>query len=256
MKISIIGTGNVGWHLAFELEEAGHTLVEVYSRDLQKAKNIASKLYDAKATDSLNFSRSKAEVFIIAVPDDVIASIASQIILPSNAVIAHTSGTRNIMELESVTQSKGVFYPLQTFTKFKKVDWSMVPICVEATDEQTDQILTKIAESLSKFVYFLDAVQRKRLHLAAVFACNFTNHLLRISKEALATHDIPFEILKPLIIETVDKALINGPENSQTGPAVRKDIQTIQKHIDDLIFEPQKQDIYRLMTKSIMDTYA
>lgn len=253
MKISIIGTGNVGWHLAFELEEAGHTMIDIYSRNLQNAKNIASKLYDAKATNNLDFSKSKAEIFIIAVPDDAIANIASEIILPEKAILAHTSGTRNIMELEASNNPKGVFYPLQTFTKYKKVDWSLVPICIEATDKNTDETLTKVAESLSSFVYFLDAIQRKRLHLSAVFACNFTNHLLKIAKEVLSTHDIPFEILKPLIIETVDKALLNGPENSQTGPAIRNDIKTIQTHLDDLTFEPQKQEIYRLITKAIME---
>ena len=253
MKISIIGTGNLGWHLANVLEEAGHTIIDIYSRNSQQAKNSASKLYSAKGTDSLDFSESIADVFMVAVADDAIASIASDIILPEKAIIAHTSGTRSIMDLEACTNPKGIFYPLQTFTKSKKVDWSTIPICIEATDVATDVTLTKLAESLSKFVYFLDAAQRKKLHLSAVFASNFSNHLLRIAKELLSSQDVPFEILKPLIIETIDKAIINGPENSQTGPAIRKDMQTIQNHLDELSLEPQKQEIYRLMTKAIMD---
>ena len=252
MKISIIGTGNLAWHLAFELEEAGHVMMEIYGRNLVEAKKIASKLYDASATNSLDFSKSKAEVFFIAVADDAISLISNSIVLPVNAILVHTSGTRSISELNASNNPKGVFYPLQTFTKYKKIDWSTIPICIEATDQETDVSLTKLAESISSAVYFLDAVQRKGLHLAAVFACNFTNHLLKIAKETLATHEIPFEILRPLIIETVDKAIINGPENSQTGPAARKDIKTIQTHVDDLSFEPQKQEIYRLLTKSIM----
>jgi predicted short-subunit dehydrogenase-like oxidoreductase (DUF2520 family) len=252
MKISIIGTGNLGSHLAAALEEAGHTLINIYGRNLAQAQHIASKLYSAEATDNLDFSTSKAELFIIAVSDDAIANIANDIILPEKAILSHTSGTKNIMELVACHNPKGVFYPLQTFTKGKKVDWSTIPICIEATNQAADIALTKVAESLSKFVYFLDALQRKRVHLAAVFACNFTNHLLKTANDLLASHDIPFDILKPLIIETVDKALINGPANSQTGPAVRKDIQTVQQHLEDLAFEPDKQEIYRLLSKSIM----
>ena len=252
MKISIIGTGNLGCHLASALEEVGHTVINIYGRHIAQAKNIASKLYSAEATDCLDFSASKAELFIIAVSDDAIANIANAIVLPEKAILTHTSGTKNIMELAACPNAKGVFYPLQTFTKGKKVDWTTIPICIEATNQEADIVLTKVAESLSKFVYFLDALQRKRVHLAAVFACNFTNHLLKISNDILASHDIPFEILKPLIIETVDKALVKGPANAQTGPAVRKDLQTVQQHLDDLAFEPDKQEIYRLLSKAIM----
>ena len=252
-NVSIIGSGNVAWHLALHLEEAGNYIEYIWSRNPANAQKIVSKLFQGEVAKTLDFSEVKSQIFIIAVPDDAIEEIANQIIVPENAIVCHTSGSKSIRILESIDAQKGVFYPLQTFSKHKKVDWKNIPICIEATDEFSDFTLTNLAKSLSDYVYFLDSTQRKKLHLAAVFACNFTNHLYSIAEQLLENADIPFEILHPLIIETATKATNNKPSTVQTGPASRKDITTISNQIEALELVPQWQKIYKLITKEIMN---
>lgn len=253
MKIAIIGSGNVAWHLAQALDKSGNKITEIYSRNIANAKKLCSKLYDAHPTDSLDFAASQATVFIISVPDNAISEVAQQAYFPENAIVVHTSGTLAMSQLEAAnTNQIGVFYPLQTFTKSKPVDFKTIPICIEASDTKTEKTLEKLAFSICENVCFYDSEDRKKLHLAAVFACNFTNFMLIKAKTILENEDLSFDVLKPLIRETIEKALELGPENAQTGPAIRKDTKTIQKHLDILNQQPEIQKIYQLISEQIM----
>ncbi len=254
-KIAIIGAGNVGTHLVKALEYAGHPVVEVYSRDLRNAKQLTLGSYNAKATNELDFSKSQAEVFLIAVKDDAIEEVVREIVLPERAIVAHTSGAKPLSVLQYLPNDRGVFYPVQTFSKHKKINFEQLPICIEGDSEATVQVLAELAKSLSSSVYIVNSEQRKALHVAAVFACNFSNHLIKIAKDIVVTEEMNFDILKPLIIETIDKALITSPEQSQTGPAVRRDTSTISTHLAFLKGNEELQTIYQVLTESIMETY-
>lgn len=252
MKITIVGAGNVAWHLSQALEDAGHSIQEVYSRNIKNAQKLCSKLYDAFPSPDLDFSESKAEVFFIAVPDDAIDSIATNLQVPDGAIVAHTSGTKPLESLELVFERTGVFYPLQTFSKSRQIHFDHVPVCIESEDESTDKILTKLAKTITPHVYHFDSEKRKVLHLGAVFACNFTNHLLALSKEILEEENIPFNIMHSLISETINKALENDPKEMQTGPAIRRDVKTIQSHLRHLDEQPEKKQLYKLISESIL----
>jgi predicted short-subunit dehydrogenase-like oxidoreductase (DUF2520 family) len=251
IDVSLIGAGNVAWHLAGALEEAGYQVREVYSRTLAHATLLADTVYDAIPTRSLDFSASKASVFIIAVPDNQVAPIAGKVILPHGAILVHTSGSLPLEVLQNHAHS-GVFYPLQTFSKQAKVDISQVPFCIEAINEATEQILVEMAQQISKTVYLVNSAERKVLHIGAVFACNFTNHLLGIARSILDRENLEFDLLKPLIQETIHKALqAEHPDLVQTGPAVRNDQQVIEAHLAYLSANPAEEHVYRLLTESI-----
>jgi predicted short-subunit dehydrogenase-like oxidoreductase (DUF2520 family) len=254
MKISLIGSGNVAWHLAQALDRAGQNVMEVYSKHLSNAEKLCEKLYNATPKKDVDFSYSKSEIFIIAVPDDALESIISQARFPINSFVVHTSGTQSLEILSKINHSNvGVFYPLQTFSKSKAVDFKKIPLCIEASNEKTEQTLEKLAFSICENVCFYNSDDRKVLHLAAVFACNFTNHLLTLSKEIVEQEGLSFDVLKPLINETFEKALQLNPESVQTGPAARKDIKTITKHLEMLQSNSISKQIYSSITESILD---
>jgi len=252
-SVSLIGSGNVAWHLSQALEKAGHQVREIYSRTPGHAERVAEKLYDAQVVTSLDFSESGSDVFLLCVSDDAIGRVADELILPDeDAVICHTSGTQPL-DLLAGREHAGVFYPLQTFTSNRRLDLSTVPFCIEASDEHTDQVLVGIAQSISRTVYLVDAQERKMLHVGAVFACNFTNHLLALSRHLLAQEGLEFGLLKPLIRETFEKALeAADPASVQTGPAVREDYQVIHAHLDYLQRTPHWQALYKSISDSIV----
>jgi predicted short-subunit dehydrogenase-like oxidoreductase (DUF2520 family) len=169
MKISVIGSGNVAWHLSQTLENANHTIFEVYSRDIKNAKKLCDKLYNAEPKDQLDFSKSKSELFIISVKDDAIQDVVKKIQLPINAILVHTSGTVGIEVLKNkFTPNIGVFYPLQSFSKSREINFKNIPICIEASNTKTETVLEKFAFTFCDNVAFLDSEDRKKLHLAAV----------------------------------------------------------------------------------------
>ncbi|GAB4339906.1 MAG: DUF2520 domain-containing protein [Flammeovirgaceae bacterium] len=255
-SVSIIGAGNLAWHLAYALEtEGGVAIEEVYSRDLMNAKRLVSRLYQAKATNQLDFSASKASLFIIAVPDLYIGTVAHSLILPPNSMLVHTSGSQSMDLLEGIAPQIGVFYPLQTFSKQKEVDFSQIPFFVEGNTSEMVELLSEIAGNLSHEVYEMNSEERKKLHLAAVFACNFVNHLLSIASEQLKKINIPFEVMHPIIVETLNKALEINPVNAQTGPAIRRDTNTLNAHLDLLENNMLHKNIYQLLTESIQEMY-
>ena len=255
LKIAILGAGNLAWNLAPALEDAGHEITEVYARDLQKAKEITERIYSATPKDDLDFSESSAELFILAIKDDALSEVADQVILPEGSVLVHTSGA---IPMEVLSQSSasyvGVFYPLQSFTKGKKVDFEEVPFLLESEDEGSLQLLKKVAKSLSQLVYSLRGKDRQAVHVAAVFASNFTNHMLRIAEDILHRQGLDAELLKPLIIESISKSLQLGARKAQTGPAIREDYETLETHHHFLAYNEQLAEIYRLISQDIIDS--
>ncbi|MDP4656201.1 MAG: DUF2520 domain-containing protein [Algoriphagus sp.] len=255
LKIAILGAGNLAWNLAPALEDVGHEITEVYARDFQKAKEITERIYTATPKDDLDFSESKAELFILAIKDDALAVVADQVILPEGSILVHTSGA---MPMEVLAQSSatyvGVFYPLQSFTKGKKVDFEEVPFLLESEDEGALQLLKKVAKSLSPLVHILRHKDREAVHVAAVFASNFTNHMLRIAEEILHRKGLDREIMKPLIIESISKSLQLGAKKAQTGPAIREDYETLEAHHQFLSYNEQLAEIYRLISQDIIDS--
>ncbi|GAA4822701.1 Rossmann-like and DUF2520 domain-containing protein [Algivirga pacifica] len=253
-KVVLIGAGNVAWHMAPALEEQGFSIEKVYSRSVENAEKLCEQLYDAVPIASLDFRESEAQLFIIAVSDTAIEKIARQLQLPSqDTIVVHTSGAMGTESLKEVEGAYGVLYPLQTFSKSKKVDFKKIPICIDAsTQEALDQV-AEVAYALSKQVYHLSSEERRKLHVAAVLSCNFTNHFLRLAKGIMEVNGMHFEMLEPLIRETIDKAFTIGPENAQTGPAVRGDVETMNKHLLELSGDEKIQDLYKLISENIME---
>ncbi|MEM9675702.1 MAG: DUF2520 domain-containing protein [Bacteroidota bacterium] len=252
-KIAMVGAGNVAWHLAPVLEAAGCAVTQVYSRSEEKAKELVIQLYQAEVQTQLDFSNSLAELFILAVSDDTIAEVARQIQLPAEATIVHTSGGQSLNALaKAPTERIGVFYPLQTFSKLRPVDFRDIPICLESDDSKVLHRLTKLARGISRQVKLINSEERAQLHVAAVLANNFTNHLLRMAEELLNDHQLDFTLLHPLIEETVAKALEIGPAQSQTGPACRYDEKTINHHLKYLrTYDPAYAKVYKALTQHI-----
>jgi predicted short-subunit dehydrogenase-like oxidoreductase (DUF2520 family) len=257
MNVSFIGAGNLAWHLAPALDNSDFAVREVYSPNVRNAEALVERLYEAKSKSSLDFSISPSRIFIIAASDDAIPEIVKEIILPDGAVLVHTSGSQPLSVLAYAgTPNIGVFYPLQTFTKGKKIDLREVPVFVEAENAFTEKTLQAIGKTVSKKVSVISSADRKAIHVAAVFASNFTNHLLTLSKEILTERKLDFDLLKPLIAETVNKALVIGPENSQTGPARRGDLEILDHHMEFLSEDESLTELYKVISQHIIDRYS
>ncbi|HWA35128.1 MAG TPA: DUF2520 domain-containing protein [Cyclobacteriaceae bacterium] len=257
IKLSFIGSGNLAWHLAPALENAGYVVTEVYSRNPRHAEDLTERLYQAEVRHSLDFSASSSSVFIIAASDDAIEDIATEIVLPDESFLLHTSGSQPLDLLQfAATENTGVFYPLQTFSKNKRVDFKTVPIFLESNNEETSRLMTTLGKAISNDVRKIGSMERKALHVAAVFASNFANHMLTLSKDILQKNSLDFDLLKPLIAETFNKSLTNGPDRSQTGPAVRGDLEILDRHIEFLQDDKTMGEIYRLISQDILDRYA
>lgn len=253
-KIAILGAGNVAWHLASALEDAGHTITEVYARSLKSAGHITDRVYAGEPKDDLDFSTSEADIFILAVKDSAIPEVADEVILPENSILVHTSGSvpLDILNYSSASYT-GIFYPLQSFTKGRKIEFDEVPLLLESDDEETLQTLKKLAKSLSPLTYTVRSKDRKAMHIAAVFASNFSNHMIRIAEEVMRRQGLDFEMLKPLIIETISKSLQLGAKAAQTGPAIREDYETLEDHHRFLSYNESVAEIYRLISQDIID---
>ena len=248
IRVVILGSGNVATHLtkAF-LNTQTIEVVQVYGR----SKNSLKHIVDLVATTTNLTELTPADVYIIAIADDAIALFSSQ--LPNkDALVVHTSGSVAMNAIDNRFR-QGVFYPLQTFTKNSTVDFSVIPICLEAQHNKDLVLLEKLGSAISNAVYFIDSKQRESLHVAAVFANNFTNHLYYIAKTICAENKVPFAVLRPLIQETANKIKTIDPIKAQTGPAKRNDQKTIAKHLNQL---PEAyQNIYKTLTTAITKTY-
>jgi predicted short-subunit dehydrogenase-like oxidoreductase (DUF2520 family) len=254
-SLTLIGAGNVGWHLAQKLEAAGHSIHEIYSRKATHAQALTDKLRQAHPVTQLDFSESKAKIFIIVVPDDAIIEVVSKLSLPPYALLVHTSGSQPLHVLSGgSTTHIGVFYPLQTFSKEKHVNFQHIPICLESAYHEDLEILKQVAGSISQEVQEISAEHRAALHLAAVFASNFTNYLWGVAEKILGEQQISLDILLPLIAETLEKAMEIGPQKAQTGPAIRGDAATMQRHLTMLKNHKAYTEIYEMMSRRIAES--
>ena len=261
MDIIFMGAGNLATHLSQALQQAGHRVLQVFSRTKESASALAGVLNSPFTTDVAEVL-PEAEVYFFCVSDAVLQDLASRLYAhlrkvalvgsPSKgagALFLHTAGSMPIDVLP--TLRRGVFYPMQTFSKSRPVDFQQIPIFLES---QTDmRMMELLARAFSQHVYRLDGEKRRYLHLSAVFACNFVNHMYDLSARILESHDIPFSVMFPLVDETASKVHSLPPHEAQTGPAVRYDQNVMERHLDLLADDPQMQEIYKLLSRSIHD---
>lgn len=247
-NIILIGSGNVATAMGFSLLSYGYKINQIWSQKIENAKRLSKKL-DSQATDNLN-NIKEADLYIIAVKDDKIESIINKLKNKINNVV-HTSGSTHINVFKNKFQNFGVFYPLQTFNKANTQKAFDIPICIEANNHFFQKKILKLAKNLSSNVKLIDSHQRSTIHLAAVFSCNFTNHLFYIAQNLLEKSNIDFKILLPLIQQTVKQIKKNNPSELQTGPAARKDIKIINKQLSSISDEKIYQ-IYQILTDSII----
>ncbi len=249
MEISFIGSGNVATHLAKACFDKGITIKDIYSKSIENAKVLAD-LCNAKPIDNLDDLSSDVALIIISVSDNALPDIISKI-ENVKASVVHTSGSTSIDILKSKNHDYGVFYPLQTFSKNKNVNIEEVPFFIEASSGDLKLALKLFCEILGAEANEADSVQRLNLHIAAVFACNFSNHMYAIAEELLLKNNLNFDLLKPLITETAQKIQSLSPKLAQTGPAVRKDSLTIDKHLQALQSEKHLFELYKAISEDI-----
>jgi len=249
MKAILVGSGNVATHLAFALKDAGVEVVQVWSKHIGNAEILANQI-GANAVETLSELYQNADFCIISVKDDAISSVTDEL-KDFKGVILHTSGSVNLDVFGKELEKYGVLYPLQTFSIKKEVDFKTIPICIEANTPEALKLIRHLAEKLSGKVVEINSDKRKILHLSAVFACNFTNHLYTLSEDLVASYGLDFDLLRPLILETASKVQHASPRDVQTGPAIRNDEQTIKKHEELLLKQPQLLTIYQTLSESI-----
>jgi len=253
MKISLVGSGRVAFHLAKAVLAKGHNIAQVYARDFEKTQKFAEQI-QANACQTLQ-EFQPTDLIILAVSDSAIAELAKQVhdLFPE-ILIVHTSGSTDIEVISHVHEKAGVFYPLQTFSFEREVDWSATPLFVEAVADVDQELLLDLANSLSNRVYQYNSKQRLTLHLAAVFACNFSNYCFDMAKQVVDAEQVDFSLLYPLIIETAKKATENDPKQMQTGPAIRGDQNILSMH-QSLLAQAERDDlkqVYQLLSDGIV----
>ena len=252
LRIGLLGTGRVASHVGPALAAAGHHVVFVWGRTPSHAVALAGQLPGAQVLAALSQPLPTADVYLLAVPDAAVAPLVASAAWPDGALVAHLAGVLPLAIFAAQPRVRGgVFYPLQTFSPGRAINWPAVPLCIEAADLAAEATLLNLAGSLSQHVLRLDSAKRLKLHVAAVFANNFTNHLLGIADALLAEAALPATLLAPLVRETVDKALAHAPFTVQTGPATRHDGPTLAAHQAALAAHPAWQMLYSQLTASI-----
>ncbi|MGB1293879.1 MAG: Rossmann-like and DUF2520 domain-containing protein [Flavobacteriales bacterium] len=253
MKISFIGSGHVATHLSQALFHLNHQIVDVFSRSEENAKVLAKKV-GAQSKTSLNKLNLNIDAFIICVPDEHIAEISHA--LPKNVVHIHTSGNTNLNVLRS--DKCGVFYPLQTFSKTKEMSFYGVHLLLEANNEMVMTLMQDWGLNLKTQLHFVNSEERKRMHVAAVFACNFSNLMVNFAEDILSEFNLDSKLLLPLIQETTRKLETMSAHSAQTGPAIRRDQKTISDHLNVLnqMEDSNLSDIYTRLTKEIQNKHG
>ena len=248
MEITIVGAGNLATNLGVALKKAGHCICQIYSRTEKSAKDLASVLncpYTTTIEDIVH-----PDIVIVSIKDDALLQIGTALI-DSPSLVVHTAGSVQMDVIKS--NRRGVLYPMQTFSKNQIVEFSNIPIFLEASDEECMDKLQALASTISKNTYPLDSEKRRYLHLAAVFACNFTNHCYNLADNILRETGLPFDVMLPLIDETARKVHEMSPYMAQTGPAVRYDRSVISKQTE--LLTGRTKDIYDIMSKSIFESH-
>ena len=245
LKVSVLGSGNLGTHMVNLLNDSSEVeLVQWYSRSKIDNQEI-------EVTNDITMLKN-AEIYILCVSDDSISDLSNQLIF-NNKLVVHTSGSTTYESINRKNR-RGVFYPLQSFSKTRKLNYSKIPICIEAENDLDLNILIDLCNKIGCGFHKINFEQRKNLHLAAIITNNFTNYLFSLSKEILSDQNLNFDILKPLINETVDKIHKLDPSESQTGPARRNDQNIIDMHIK-MLKDPEHQNLYKLISQMIKRKY-
>ncbi|MBR6250803.1 MAG: DUF2520 domain-containing protein [Bacteroidales bacterium] len=253
MKATFIGAGNVATHFAKAFAKCGITIDTIYSRNILNAKTLAT-IVDTKATDNLEFIGNDSDIYVISVSDNAIQSVA-EAISKKRGIVVHTSGATSIDALQK-HERRGVLYPCMSFTKSVDFDFRTTPLLIEAADDKTCDILMDIAHKISDAkIMYATSEQRRKLHVAAVIASNFTNHLLHLADKYITRNGLDFELLKPLVRQTIEKALATNPFDAQTGPARRHDTNTIERHLELIGDDESLANIYNTLTNSIINSY-
>ncbi len=253
MKIVMLGAGNLATNLGLALKKQGHEILQVYSRTYDAAEQLARQTV-SEATTRLNRIVRGADLYILSVSDDAMEEVLWHFPF-RDAFLVHTAGSVPMDILKGYVDHCGVVYPLQTFSKERTVDFQGIPLCLEASSPEKQNLLEKMAYSLSGNVHHVNSYQRQYLHVAAVFACNFTNYMFTQAESILYDKNMAFDLLAPLIRETVDKALAGSPARSQTGPARRGDQQTLQRHLNLLAHSDKLQKLYSFVSDAIEAEY-
>lgn len=250
MKIVLIGAGNVAWHLAQQLVRVGHEVVQVYSRTETSARTLA-ECVGAEGITDLQKVTNEADGYVFSVKDEVLPELIRELSVGRREkLMIHTAGSVSMEVFEAYGSRYGVIYPMQTFSKKRMVDFSHIPLFVEGCNDATENVLLSLAHDLSNSVRVLSSAERKKLHLAAVFACNFTNHCYALAAEILKDTGIAFDSLLPLIDETARKVHELNPCEAQTGPAVRQDT-TVMGQQEALLNDEGVKRLYRVMSADI-----
>ena len=252
---AFVGAGNLAWHLAPALENIGIVITHIYNRTPKKGMELVRRLYRAELKDDLNFSLSRIDVLFLAVSDDALPEVISGLSIHKETIVVHTSGSQPVDLLSYHFPNYGVFYPLQTFSKNTRTNFKDIPLLVEGSDKQIANLLYKIGKKLTGNTLEVSSDKRAYIHLAAVFACNFSNHMLRLSQELLGQHKLDINILVPLVTETINKSLTIGPGEAQTGPARRHDLKTLDRHVAMLKKNEEMLEVYKLISQHILDSY-
>lgn len=248
---AVIGAGNVATHIAPALSRR-LKVRQIYSRNLNNAQLLADNIGGAAAIDSLDSLQADLDLYLVSVSDDVIADIVEATSELTSGIWAHTSGSVSA-SIFAGKENYGVFYPLQTFSKAKVVDISKVPFFIEGNNPETSQLLFDLAESISDTVYYADSDRRKNLHIAAVFACNFANYMWKNADDLLRKEGLDVKVFRSLLQETLDKLEVMSPEDAQTGPARRGDVNIMNTHA--AMLDTDKRELYQNLSNRIMKLY-
>ena len=251
-RIILIGAGNVAHHLAAALLKAGENLCQIYSRTLEPARLLGMKTGIAY-TAEMSEIYPDGDIYIFCVSDDSLASLLKTIRIKEEALLLHTSGSLPMDILKPYSKNYGVLYPVQTFSKKRDLDFDEIPLCTEGSSPNVLGKIKMLAEKLSGKIYAINSMQRKELHLAAVFACNFPNYLYSVAGKLLEEHGLSFAMLRPLIFETAHKVMLLTPEEAQTGPARRGDEGIMNMHKSMLKNNKDLLKIYTLLSDGIKE---
>jgi len=253
LNFCFIGAGNLATHLSKAFQNKGFGISQVYSRTELSARELAEKLSVSYVTSAEEVDLN-ADIYFVALKDSAVDEVLPQINF-GNKLIVHCSGSMPLSALGKYSENIGVFYPLQTFSKSLDVDFKEIPVFIESNSAKNEKILLQLALEISDSVTVLDSDKRKTLHISAVFACNFVNYFYSVAAEILKSKDIPFDVLKPLIVETARKVQEMHPEKAQTGPAVRFDENIINAHLQELNNFGEFRQLYKSISKSIFEHY-
>ncbi len=252
-RVVMLGAGNVSFHLSKAFQAAGIEVLQVYSRSLSSAGSLAKAL-SCPYTDNMKDLDRGADLYVMAVADDAIAGLAARFPF-HDKLLAHTAGSVPMDVLRRGTQRPAVLYPLQSLSREVDLRFDQVPLCLEVGREEDRTSLESLARKISNTLRWVDSHERRMLHVAAVFACNFVNHMYALSAELMEDKGLPFSLLHPLIQETARKASLGDPRFLQTGPARRNDMQVIEKHLDILLYKPGFQKMYTFISQNIRTMY-